>query len=63
MDERLLVLLIIDGIFFISWSVMTILSSKLNISEKQRNDLFDLVKYVTFAIVGYQVAIGGVITS
>jgi len=61
MDERLFVLLIIDGAFFVSWIGMTLLHKKLNISEKQRNLLFDLIKYVTSAIVGYQIAVGGVL--
>ncbi len=60
MDEVLLVLFIMDAAFFISWCVMSIIHKRFHISEEQRKNLFELVKYVTFAIVGYYAGTGGV---
>ncbi len=60
MEQTLLVLLIMDGVFFAAWLLMLLLRNKANIPEKHTDAILELVKYVTSAIVGYQVAAGAI---
>ncbi len=58
MEEKLLVLLIADGMFLLIGVIMSTIQNKFKIPEKHTDIVWELVKYLTSAIAGYQIGAG-----
>lgn len=58
MEEKLLVLLIVDAAFLLIGVIMSFMQNKQKIPSKHTDIVWELVKYLTSAIAGYQIGAG-----